>query len=518
MIPAPAAESARSRPASRLARGADLAVLFAFLGVLLFRFFRPGDQYLSYFTDDFFYYFEVARNLVETGVSTFDGSRLTNGYHPLWLLVVAAHYAVFGDTLAFFVVFTIVIGLLCWGSYLVFRSSAAAVTGEGVASRLLALYAACFLLVLSRTGMEVSSAVFFGALLLRRLQQHPFAEQNGRQLALTGLCASLMVLSRIDTAIYIMLFVVLQGAAGPDRLPAFIRRLVPFGVGGLLVPVYVAINLLVFDTLTPVSGTAKHLKALLPLSLRPIDRFFQMDAINVLFVWPAMALLAAAAVLLLRQRAERPGRAQAIVILSFIGMPVVYYPLLCLLSDWPMWTWYFYPLVLPLVALLPHAIRPRLDRLSRPLIARPLLFAVPAAMAVALAGLLPLNPASYSIYQAAQRIAEFSAKNPGCLAMGDRGGMPAYLVPGPIVQLEGLVEDRAYFDNISRRRDLVEVLRELKVDYYVATNPVRDGNCLRAREPRMSGPQSPRMEGVFCAPPLAQFEYEGYRNYIWKVE
>jgi len=26
------------------------------------------------------------------------------------------------------------------------------------------------------------------------------------------------------------------------------------------------------------------------------------------------------------------------------------------------------------------------------------------------------------------------------------------------------------------------------------------------------------MEGVFCAPPLAQFEYEGYRNYIWKVE
>jgi len=282
--------------------------------------------------------------------------------------------------------------------------------------------------------------------------------------------------------------------------------------------VYVAINLLVFDTLTPVSGTAKHLKALLPLSLRPIDRFFQMDAINVLFVWPAMALLATAAVLLLRQRAERPGRAQSIVILSFIGMPVVYYPLLCLLSDWPMWTWYFYPLVLPLVALLPHAIRPRLDRLSRPLIARPLLFAVPAAMAVALAGLLPLNPASYSIYQAAQRIAEFSAKNPGCLAMGDRGGMPAYLVPGPIVQLEGLVEDRAYFDNISRRRDLVEVLRELKIDYYVATNPVRDGNCLRAREPRMSGPQSPRMEGVFCAPPLAQFEYEGYRNYIWKVE
>lgn len=38
--------------------------------------------------DDAFYYFEIARNLVLTGRSTFDGSSLSNGYHPLWMLLI----------------------------------------------------------------------------------------------------------------------------------------------------------------------------------------------------------------------------------------------------------------------------------------------------------------------------------------------------------------------------------------------------------------------------------------------
>lgn len=40
-----------------------------------------------YQTDDAFYYFKVAQNIVEGKGSTFDGVNLTNGYHPLWLIV-----------------------------------------------------------------------------------------------------------------------------------------------------------------------------------------------------------------------------------------------------------------------------------------------------------------------------------------------------------------------------------------------------------------------------------------------
>ena len=37
--------------------------------------------------DDAYYYFKVAQNISEGHGSTFDGINLTNGYHPLWMLV-----------------------------------------------------------------------------------------------------------------------------------------------------------------------------------------------------------------------------------------------------------------------------------------------------------------------------------------------------------------------------------------------------------------------------------------------
>ena len=45
------------------------------------------------FIDDAFYYFEIARNLAAGKFSTFDGGiTTTNGYHPVWLLLVTPFY------------------------------------------------------------------------------------------------------------------------------------------------------------------------------------------------------------------------------------------------------------------------------------------------------------------------------------------------------------------------------------------------------------------------------------------
>ena len=38
-----------------------------------------------YLEDDAFYYTVIAHHIAQSGVSTFDGQTLTNGYHPLWL-------------------------------------------------------------------------------------------------------------------------------------------------------------------------------------------------------------------------------------------------------------------------------------------------------------------------------------------------------------------------------------------------------------------------------------------------
>lgn len=43
---------------------------------------------LSSYSDDFFYYLKIAENIVNGNGSTFNGIVDTNGYHPLWLIVL----------------------------------------------------------------------------------------------------------------------------------------------------------------------------------------------------------------------------------------------------------------------------------------------------------------------------------------------------------------------------------------------------------------------------------------------
>ncbi|HYC37457.1 MAG TPA: hypothetical protein VEC19_13610 [Usitatibacter sp.] len=51
---------------------------------------------VTFFIDDAFYYLLIARNFADTGVPTFDGVNPTNGFHPLWMLLLAAMYKVIG--------------------------------------------------------------------------------------------------------------------------------------------------------------------------------------------------------------------------------------------------------------------------------------------------------------------------------------------------------------------------------------------------------------------------------------
>jgi hypothetical protein len=47
------------------------------------------DRLLQFIPDDAFYYFAIARRISLGQGSTFDGISRTNGYHPLWLLVLS---------------------------------------------------------------------------------------------------------------------------------------------------------------------------------------------------------------------------------------------------------------------------------------------------------------------------------------------------------------------------------------------------------------------------------------------
>lgn len=58
------------------------------------------EKYLFYVIyDDAYYYFAIARNLISRGMLSADGITLTNGFHPLWLFVIAPIYFFFAKNL-----------------------------------------------------------------------------------------------------------------------------------------------------------------------------------------------------------------------------------------------------------------------------------------------------------------------------------------------------------------------------------------------------------------------------------
>ncbi|MFH0859937.1 MAG: hypothetical protein V1921_01940 [Candidatus Altiarchaeota archaeon] len=42
--------------------------------------------------DDAFYYFGIARNIASGNGVTFNGQHMTNGFHPLWALMITPFY------------------------------------------------------------------------------------------------------------------------------------------------------------------------------------------------------------------------------------------------------------------------------------------------------------------------------------------------------------------------------------------------------------------------------------------
>jgi hypothetical protein len=179
----------------------------------------PPEHLVRYLSDDAFYYFRIATHVVAGDGPTFDGLTPTTGFHPLYVLLLAAgcHWLALGD--AGMVAFALGLGItafLATGA-LVGRASAALwdrPTGW-LATGL--WYSNPHAIVLVGTGMEGALSAALLAGLLAALAGRPgsaglarTAEGEARpcdwiHLAASALLAGLCVLARTDTAIVLPL-------------------------------------------------------------------------------------------------------------------------------------------------------------------------------------------------------------------------------------------------------------------------------------------------------------------------
>ncbi len=478
--------------------------------------FHAGAAKLKYFQDDFFYYLEIARNIAATGRSTFDGTTLTNGYHPLWLLVILGAWLAGKEQLVFIVV-ALLISAGTAACYLLTRSLCAISSLGSGSAVLLSAWTALFYLSIARTGMEVILTVPLMLAFLRCVCDGKYLEQP-RRLVVGGLLASAVLLSRLDTVLFLAGFGFLLLLQQPNitRLKQaawFLIGLSPFFL-------YLISNQLWFGDLWPASSQAKHLKhGFRPDGTALHSLFSPFGLVAMAFLIPAVLLLALGCISLVRKAARswRTPRYAAFAIA--ILFPFLYFGLLSIVSDWRIWTWYRYPLVVSSVAaILVIRTEGTFETTDERRWTYLPAYVCTLLLCVAFLSGLRKTPQNTDIYHLALHLQQFARQHPGHYAMGDAAGTPAYLMDQPVTQLEGLVMDKRYLENIREQRPLLDVLKQYGVRYYISLDAVDQDGCSFAYEPLQAGPDSPHMTATICQKPVDDFSTGQYQLSIFDLD
>ncbi len=495
-------------------RAVAFVVACSVAGPFVYHVARGSKAYLGLFEDDYFYYAIIADKLVTHGKLTYDGSTLTNGFHPLWLVVVATLRWLCGRLGASF---HVALALVFVGSMMAtYELSRRFARALGASVLLAPPLAALYLLATDRllaSGMETAVAVpLLFWLLVEVAREEPL---TGRRAAKLGLVASLAILARLDVAIVVAMLLVGWLVVARPAAPTACRRLAAFCAGGSLVPVYVAANLYVVGSILPVSALAKRLYDGHAINV-DLLRFVATKTLYgpVVCVLLPLGVIALFFVVRRDPRFRPAARVSGAAALLF---PFVFFGVNAL-SGWVFFGWYAYPLAPAILAALVYACE-----WADPIARRAPLHVAALAGAIALAA-ISIRAARYFVMHGPRwtsadnallamglDLAERVRDREGVFGMGAMAGFASYLVDKPFVQLEGLACDRAMVEHVRRQDALEDVLRAYHVDYLVvsvAAVPVpEDHGCFTVTEPsaEWAGARSSRMSGEICSPPIARF-------------
>ncbi|MBI5641337.1 MAG: hypothetical protein HZA17_13025 [Nitrospirae bacterium] len=207
------------------------------------------------FSDDAYYYIVPARNFVESGIFSFDGVNKTNGFHPLWMFLLAVTYKIAGTEIPLHaqifsvkLVETFLLVLAIWSSCLfAYRLKKADnplfVGFVGILCLLLYPQARGLFLI----GMESTLSMLILIWIIYGMVS------SGTSLLFA--LFPLFFLARLDSLVFIIspiiLFYLFRSADSKKRLLLLLFPL------GLTVFIYLLSNYLLFDHFKPISGALK---------------------------------------------------------------------------------------------------------------------------------------------------------------------------------------------------------------------------------------------------------------------
>ena len=372
-------------------------------------------------------------------------------------------------------------------------------------------------------GMEVALALPVACWLLILLARQPsFEEITPRNAAVLGFVASLLVLSRLD-AVFLVLILLMGWAL----IPGAMLKKKSEAVG--MVCLWWNFNSasissgILFSTERSCrsQGRPKQMMREPGFSLRPPSGIHTEEVLLGLGV-----LSIVGCVYFVWKESRRCSDTVRVAIITMLLFPLLSALVYGVISDWILFPWYLYTVPFVLFAglhVLGKPIALRLPAVAR----RPVSgvatlvcsIAVLVTVAYSVAGLsFNWKVRPYDKLNHAMQIAEFARDHPGTYAMGDRAGLVTWMIQKPVLQLEGLVQDRAFLEHIRREDSLNAVLDTYGIDYLIASvyepfERVNGGWRVITPHRLQAGDRSLRMEGLFPEEPV--FTFEAGICYTW---
>ena len=450
------------------------------------------------FEDDAFYYLGVARNLAHGHGSTFTGLVETNGYHPLWMLLLIPLAWLF-DRPGELLLAVGVLQCLLWTAAVHQALQIGRLVGSWVsAAGALAAYAVLAVLTghLAFDGME--SAVLLPLLLLAVRLVVSADARPGSDLRV-GLVLAAVCLARLDAiAAAVPLGLVCVGRDRPDRSVALRRTGLVAAPPALALGLYAIVDVVVFGVALPVSGAAKLLGAPF-VNTAPVRQFLQAGDFDGRPLWfgaVALALVAGAVVATTRGPPVDDARRRLLACtLALVGGEAILLIQLTFATSYRVWPWYHYQLVVFSFGALLLVLRAAADH-SEVLARRACQVLVVGLLVVTCLVTLRSEAPDYAASPPAAEFVRRELPEDTVLAMGDRAGIFGFLADRRLLHVEGLTGDVDLLRAIADHR-IVDAMTDAGVDYYVhygrrGKAVVVDGrSCRRFEEPvQGDGPKS----------------------------
>lgn len=422
-------------------------------------------QYLAFFEDDFFYYVETSKNFIIHGFPSVDLKTPTNGYHPLWFLIITLIQLVSKNPYFITLVVTIISFISLCFSYFYLNKLFYHFSKNNSISNYLSIVATSLFLIYFAQGMEI--ILLFP--LLSLLFYYLFVRQTSP--FLYGLLFNILFLSRLDI-VFLLIPIYIFFLFKRRDIVNHIWFYLPFTISFL----YVGSNIVLFDTLLPVSGMAKQIKTSYTPVFTAFESIFFMQRDRIIYGLIPFIFFVSNFILI-----KTSSRKEYRIILLLINIfPILFSIYNMIFSGWYYWSWYYYIFFPSIVIFLLLIINTKLFNKS-------LSKLLPIASILIILFYFHVSrkndPMKTLLYENAMELVEYEKQHPGVYAMGDKAGLISYLIESPLVHLEGLVMDKQYIKDLKSTPKLSDLLEKYNVDYYIANNAKKLDNGYRIEEP-----------------------------------